>query len=206
MSDINQVVRSLNSVGFKHNMSEYCIFLILVCLVLSGCSIPRIVFLSDPLTAQEHNDLGVSYELMGEAELALKEYELAAGMDRNWDQPLINHGNVHAGLENWNRAESSYLEALKRNPDNPEAMNNLAYVLLKQEKHKDALVWSHKAVEARPENPAFLNTHGWALLKTGSPDKAKEVFLKAADNCPEETPLRKRITQGLNEIEAAGVI
>jgi tetratricopeptide (TPR) repeat protein len=182
-------------------MKKNVFILLALCLTLSACSIPRIVVLTDPLTAQEHNDLGVSYELMGEKELALKEYELAFKQDRNWDQPLINHGNVHAKLENWNLAEQSYQNALKRNPDNPEAMNNLAYVLIKQEKYREALNWSMKAVEIDPENPAFLNTHGWALLKTDHQDKAEETFLLALEFSEEGSPLRDRINEGLNQIE-----
>ncbi len=176
--------------------------LLIVCLFLSACSIPRVVVLSDPLTAEEHNDLGVSYELMGETELALKEYELASRYDRDWDQPLINHGNVHAGLENWGLAEESYRKALQRSPENPEAMNNLAYVLMKQDKNDDALAWSTKAVKIQPENPAFLNTHARAYLKTGSPDKAKRIFTQALSHLPDEDPLRERIKQGLKEAES----
>jgi len=177
------------------------ISVLIICLVLSACSMPRIAVLSDPLTAEEHNDLGVAYELMGEMELALKEYELAYKNDREWDQPLINHGNVHAGLENWEQAEESYRKALQRCPDNPEAMNNLAYVLMKQDKHDEALHWSAEAVKIQPENPAFLNTHGRAQLNTGSPDKAKGTFTRALNRLPDEDPLRERIMQGLEEVE-----
>lgn len=184
----------------KYQMTRTIFTLLVLCTVLSACSIPRIVFLTDPLTAQERNDLGVSYELMGEAELALKEYELAAGEDRNWDQPLINHGNVHAGLENWKQAEQSYRGALKRNPANPEAMNNLAYVLMKQDKNREALTWTMKAVEIQPENPAFLATHGWALLKTDNPEEAEKAFLSALEKTPAQSPLHQHIREGLDQI------
>ncbi len=162
---------------------------------------PRIAVLTDPLTAEEHNDLGVAYELMGEMELALKEYELAYKNDREWDQPLINHGNVHAGLENWDLAEDSYRKALERNPDNPEAMNNLAYVLMKQDKNDDALAWSAEAVKLHPDNPAFLNTHARACLRTGNHARAKEIFTQALSHLPDEDPLREQVKQGLKEVE-----
>lgn len=183
-------------------MTGHKVFILILCLALGACSIPRIVVLSDTLTARENNDLGVSYEMMGEYDLALKQYQLAFEKDRNWDQPLINHGNVHAGLENWNMAESSYLDALNRNPDNPEAMNNLAHVLMKQEKNTEALDWSGRAVEYLPENPAILNTHAWALLKTDSPCQARKVFLKALEFSPDEGPLLERINEGIGIIES----
>ncbi|RQD63060.1 MAG: tetratricopeptide repeat protein [Desulfonatronovibrio sp. MSAO_Bac4] len=181
-------------------MLKNYIVLVITCLALSACSIPRIVVLSDPLTAKEHNDLGVSYELMGETELALKEYELAFKQDRKWDQPLINHGNVHAGLENWDEAQSSYQEALKRNSQNPEAMNNLAYVLLKQDQSDDALVWSGRAVEIQPDNPYFLNTHATAYFKAGNPVMAKQYLVKALEHTSEDSPLRERILHELEKL------
>lgn len=181
-------------------MLKYYTFLVVTCVFLSACSIPRIVVLSDPLTAQEHNDLGVSYELMGETELALKEYELAFKQDQKWDQPLINHGNVHAGLENWEAAQSSYQKALKRNSQNPETMNNLAYVLLKQDQNDDALAWSNRAVEIQPDNPYFLNTHAQAHYKTGNSVMAKQYFVKAFEYSSEGSPLREKILQELDKL------
>ncbi|WP_244147315.1 tetratricopeptide repeat protein [Desulfonatronovibrio hydrogenovorans] len=169
------------------------------CLAASACSIPRIVVLSDPLTAQEHNDLGVAYELMGEADLALGEYESAFNKDRTWDQPLINHGNVHAGLENWELAEKSYLSALERNPDNPEAMNNLAYVLLRQGRDKQAVEWSARAVKLDPENPALLNTQARAVMQSGNHDQAQEIFQRALNKVSLDDPLYERIRLGLDE-------
>ena len=45
-------------------------------LLAGGCSrIPRIIVLSDPLTAAEHVELGVAYERKGEVDLARREYE-----------------------------------------------------------------------------------------------------------------------------------
>jgi tetratricopeptide (TPR) repeat protein len=142
---------------------------------------PRFLVLSDPLTAQEHNDLGVSYELMGKFELALTAYQRAFRKDKKWDQPLINHGNVHASRQDWGLAEASYRNALKRNPANPEAMNNLAYVLMEQGKDQQALSWSQKAVAIAPENPAFLSTYAEALKKTANRDKIIEFTLDTVD-------------------------
>jgi tetratricopeptide (TPR) repeat protein len=155
--------------------------LLSVCLFIPACAMPRFLVLSDPLTAQEHNDLGVSYELMGKSELALTAYQRAFRKDKKWDQPLINHGNVHASSRDWGLAEASYRNALKRNPANPETMNNLAYVLMEQGKDQQALSWSQKAVAIAPENPAFLNTYARALKKTANQDKTTEITLDTLD-------------------------
>jgi len=58
--------------NLRLNEKKNIYILLALCVTLSACSIPRIVVLSDPLTAQEHNDLGVSYELMDEKNSPLK--------------------------------------------------------------------------------------------------------------------------------------
>lgn len=127
-------------------------------LCLSGCSMPRIIVLNDPLNARQHNDLGVAYQQRGEADLALREYERAARLEPEWVRPWINRGNVLAEQRQWRLAEKSYRQALRREDGNDEAMNNLAWVLLKAEKTNEALVWAEKAVAAKPRESAYLDT------------------------------------------------
>lgn len=131
---------------------------LLVVLWLCGCSLPRIIVLNDPLDARQHNDLGVAYQQRGESDLALREYDRAAKLEPQWARPLINRGNVLAEQGEWRQAEKSYRQALRREPGNDEAMNNLAWVLLQAEKTKEALAWAEKAVAANPREPAYLDT------------------------------------------------
>lgn len=144
-------------------------------LLLAGCATPRIVVLSDPLDARERNDLGVSYESAGDLDLALQAYAEAADKDPSWDQPLINLGNVHAALGRWPEAEDGYRRALRRNPGNPEAMNNLAYSLARQGRDSEALEWSGKAL---------------ALLQAGRRDEAVALLDGVLRALPGDDPLR----------------
>jgi hypothetical protein len=48
---------------------------------LSGCSIPQIIILKDPLTPEEYLRLGVSYESNNQLELAEAQYQKAAAHD-----------------------------------------------------------------------------------------------------------------------------
>jgi Flp pilus assembly protein TadD len=130
-------------------MALFCLF---------GCSMPRVIILNDPLDARQHNDLGVSYQQRGESDLAVREYDRAAELDRQWARPLINRGNVQAERGEWRQAKKSYHLALRREPGNAEAMNNLAWVLLRAEETGEALAWAEKAVAANPREPAYFDT------------------------------------------------
>ena len=164
-----------------------------VLLALAGCATPRIVVLSDPLDAREHNDLGVAHESAGELDLALKAYETAAAKDRAWDQPLINLGNVYAARGDWREAAASYRQALKRNAENPEAMNNLAYALLNLDAAPEALDWATRAVQAEPGAPLFRATLALALAKTGERERALALLDETLRPMPATDPLRLRI-------------
>ncbi len=171
---------------------------LLFLVALAGCAVPRVVVLSDPLDAREHNDLGVSYETSGELDLALKAYETAADKDRSWDQPLINLGNAHAAKGDWAQAASGYRQALKRNPENTEAMNNLAYALVNLDEPDEALEWSSRAVRTEPGNPLFRATLAQALAGTGERERALALLAETLRTLSPDDPLHEKI-RGLRE-------
>ena len=100
--------------------------------LLAGCS--HIVVLHDPLTAAEHNDLGVVYESQQRTALAEREYERALRKDPRFAIARVNLGNLAAREGRWKRAERCYRAALRDRPEDRDAMNNLAVALLRQGK------------------------------------------------------------------------
>lgn len=162
-------------------------------LLLSGCSIPRIIVLNDPLDAHGHNDLGVSYEARGDRDLALRSYERAASLDKRWAQPLINRGNVLAAQEDWAEAAQSYRQALAREPENAEAMNNLAWVLLRSGEAERALPWAEEAVALSPSDPAFLDTLAEIRLERGERRAAALLIDRALEQQEISPQLRRSL-------------
>jgi len=100
-----------------------------------GCA--HIVVLHDPLSAAEHNDLGVAYEAQGDARLAAREYRRALRMDPRMARARVNLGNLSAQAGRWSEAEGLYRRALVDSPEDPDAMNNLAVALARQHKRLD---------------------------------------------------------------------
>ena len=98
--------------------------------VLAGCG--YLVVLNDPLTASEHNDLGVAYESTGQLDLAAQEYRRSLKRDPHQARARVNLGNVEAAKGRWRRAETCYRRALRDSSSDYDAMNNLAVALLRR--------------------------------------------------------------------------
>jgi Tfp pilus assembly protein PilF len=110
--------------------------LLVACAALAGCS--HLVILHDPLTAPEHNDLGVAYESRGELDLAEREYRAAVHRDPHYALGWTNLGNVAAARQRWPQARGRYRRALREAPASPDALNNLAIALLESGRPRDA--------------------------------------------------------------------
>jgi Flp pilus assembly protein TadD len=103
---------------------------LVVVTALTGCA--HLVLLHDPLTASEHNDLGVAYESGGQPDLAAREYHRSLRLDPHQSRTRVNLGNVQMAKGEWRGAEKSYRRALRDSMTNADAMNNLAVALLRQ--------------------------------------------------------------------------
>lgn len=103
---------------------------------LAGCG--HLVILHDPLSAPEHNDLGVVYESRGELGLAEREYRAAVHRDPHYALAWTNLGNVAAARRRWREAGGRYRRALREAPNSPDALNNLAVALLRGGRSRDA--------------------------------------------------------------------
>lgn len=99
-----------------------------VAVTLQGCS--HLVVLHDPLSAAEHNDLGVAYERGGQYSLAATQYRRSLRLDDRQARTWVNLGNVEAAGGRWPAAQKSYRRALREAPGDPDALNNLAVALL----------------------------------------------------------------------------
>ena len=78
------------------------------------------------------------------------------------------------------KAITEYESLLAKVPNNPDVLNNLAYMLAEGNvRLAEALEYSKQACEARPNNPIFLDTYSYVLYKNGRLSEAAE-FLQSA--------------------------
>lgn len=126
----------------------YFTFSILIFEFFIGCASPRIIVLNDPLSPEEHLNLGVTYEKKGELDNALKEYREAL---RKLPLAYLYMGNIYFQKNEYDEAESCYKKAIKKDPRNADAYNNLAWLyFIKREKLDKAERLTLKAIELNP--------------------------------------------------------
>jgi len=177
--------------------------LLILSLISSGCaSVYSSYFTEDPLTAEEHNDLGVIYEREGKYDLAIREYKRAVSADRGLVVPLVNLGNAYFKKGELEEAERYYKKALGKDKQNIEAANNLASLYIETgENYEEGLKILLAAIDTRKSVPPYaLDTLGVLYSKTGKPEKAKESLMEACIQASGDERLRNEITKHMAEL------
>lgn len=141
--------------------------LLFAVITLWSCTAPQIVVIDDPLSAAEHNDLGVIYERKEMYDLAEKEYNRAVKKREDWAVPYFNLGNLYYKQGMYEKAERSYKKALHMDNNNPDVLNNLAYLLYERGRYEEAKALIEQALSIERKKD-YLDTHRKILEK--SPD------------------------------------
>ena len=113
----------------------------------------------------------------------------------------------------YKEAVETYKDILKKQPDNFQTLNNLAWVL-GELKDPAALGYAEKAYATAPTNPGVLDTYGWLLLNSGDVKRGAELLTQAVVRAPQDIDIRVHLAKALiktgdkagakRELEAAG--
>lgn len=127
----------------------------LVFCALFSCTLPKIAVLHDPLTPEEHINLGVSYEKKGELDPALEQYETASS---KLPVAYLYMGNIYFQKNDAKHAEKAYKKAIDKVND-ARAYNNLAWLYYTRGEHlEEAEKLARKAVKLNAEAGDFRDT------------------------------------------------
>lgn len=158
--------------------------------LLSGCSLPKIVFLHDPLSADEHTQLGIAYDSRQKHDLAREQFRLAIKKDKKHLAAWKLLADLSFRLNDLDSAVSAFEKAIELEPGSGDSRNNLAWVFLKQETDlKQAMTLIKEALALQPANkPYYLDTLGMVLLKLGKPQDAITALDESARTLPADKP------------------
>ena len=120
----------------------------------------------------------------------------ASRMAQQWqsDQPRdagfrFYLGDLELSRSNWAQAETRYREVLRLQPENPLALNNVAYLLVKQGK-TGALAMAEKATALMPGQLPLLDTLALAMAAENQLDKALTLQRQTLQRAPADPTLR----------------
>lgn len=113
---------------------------------------------------------------------------LEATLGRKQDTLLTRAGwLLHSGQEE--SAAPHYREVLVQAPNHVVALNNLAWILRRQDP-EEALKLASRAAELAPDNPDVLDTYAWILHLAGNHHTAGEIIDRAFTLAPDNDQIR----------------
>ena len=146
--------------------------------------------------SREFSDIGIVHNSLGdflrreerysEAKIA---YDRAVDIYRENNNVswvvLYARGITHERLQEWDKAESDFRNALTINPDQANVLNYLGYSLIDRgEKLDEAMTMIEKAVSLQPESGYIVDSLAWGLFKLGKYETAIPHMEKAAELMP----------------------
>ncbi len=140
--------------------------------------------LSNAELPASHLNLGIFYTERfdwGDAEHA---YRTALRLDPNFVPALVNLADLYRLKGADDKGEPLLLEALKREPKNPEAHEALGLWLVRNEREEEALGHFEQAARLDPEDPRHSYVYGIALQSAGQTDRAVRVLEGAVKRHP----------------------
>ena len=156
----------------------------------TSCSLPKIIVLHDPLSAEEHIKLGGIYDSQGKTGLAREQYRFAVKQEPKNGRAWSLLGDIAYREKDYPEAEKAYGKALDLDPKSGDLHNNLAWVYVQQDKRLGkAQELVQAALEHTPAHqPYYLDTLGVIQLKLGKIPDAITSLLEAVETIPRGQP------------------
>lgn len=181
-------------------------FALAAAFLVSACAPLRVVRFKDPLSPQEHLQLGLMYEKEGKFEPAEREYKAVVKQEPENVAGIIALGNAQFAQEKWKEAEKSFSRALKLVPAHPGAANNLAMTYAKRgRKLQEAEALALRAQADEATRPYALDTLAEVYSKRGKFELAREALVEARKTAPAgDEAFLKQLEESERRIEQAG--
>jgi tetratricopeptide (TPR) repeat protein len=152
--------------------------------------------------SQEAGDLylriGETYRRKGDGEADIASLTRASQLLPDQQVVVGTLALVLDGFGKKDEAEKAYRSTLQLDPDNADAMNNLAFLLAERGEDLDhAWGYARRAMELVPEDVEMIDTAGWVQWKRGQTDEAIALFAEALGKTPGNESYRRHLMLAL---------
>jgi Tfp pilus assembly protein PilF len=135
----------------------------------------------DPQNIQIHKSLGEIYLLQKKIDLAEKTYQLILQKSPGDAQAHFFLGSIYDEKGRRQEAINEFKEAIKNNPQYPDALNSLGYVYAEAGINLDqAQGLIEQALKIEPDNAAYIDSLGWVYFKKGMLGESIEKLERAS--------------------------
>ena len=159
----------------------------------------------DPNMMRAYNNLGLCYDSLGQFDEAIRSFTRAIELNRRQKQPSAWPPlNLAVSLISLNRLDEALArlhEALRYNPEFPQAQYELGLVLEKQQKFGEAIAPLQRAAELDPSYAEPHYTLGKIYQRQGKREEAQEQIEKFKKLKKEPSPLQ---SPALNQMMPPG--
>jgi Flp pilus assembly protein TadD len=117
--------------------------------------------------------------------------------DHPTDVLLRNYqGQQYIAAKDYRAAVRQFQAVLEVEPENPVALNNLAWALGELGDPK-ALQYAERASALAPFTPSVMDTHGWILVQRGDVAQGVALLRKANSLAPQDTDIQLHLAKAL---------
>ncbi|MCU0245385.1 MAG: tetratricopeptide repeat protein [Bryobacter sp.] len=151
-----------------------------------------------PRSAELYLKLGEVYRRKGNTDAALAQFAKAKEVAPNDVLVYIQQALVLEARGEIDKAIPIYHQILKFDPDNPIALNNIAYMMAEQGQDLDtALTYATKAKQRMPTSAEVDDTLGWIYIKKNLSDNAIRIFRDLTAKYPDRAVYHYHLAMAL---------
>jgi tetratricopeptide (TPR) repeat protein len=148
--------------------------------------------------AQLQLRLGECHSALNQLPAAIAAFRKARELAPDNAAPDANLGILYERLQRFDEARRAYQDAIRKQPDNLTALNNLAYLDADAGINLDqALAYAQRVRAKRPEDPNVLDTLALICLKKNLTDDGLRMLRDAVSRKPDSATLRLHLALAL---------
>jgi tetratricopeptide (TPR) repeat protein len=142
--------------------------------------------------------LGVMQRELGQFDAALASFEQASNADSKNAQAFLNRAMLFESLGKKTEAHDAYNKVLTIEPENPLALNNLAYLNADSGQNLDqAMTFAQRAKQKAPDNPDVSDTLGYVYYQKNLNAEAIRIFRQNVLDHPQNSMFHFHLAMAL---------